>query len=630
MSKRIIGIDLASSQSVVATVENGKAVAIVNENGEYSTPSVIGLKDGDRKIGSAAKRQRVVAPKETINLIKRFMGLSYDECKSAMEHVQYDVVNRGGQPRVLVERREYSPEELSAMIISKLKKNAEDYLGGEVKDAVISVPAFFNDVQRQSVKTAGEIAGLNVLRIIAEPTAAMLASNIDLAKGGNYMVVDCGGATTDISIAEVSEGLIEIKANDGDVFLGGSNIDSAIAKEIVKNFKEETNVDLSTDSMAMSRILEAAEKAKVELSQSPSTEINLPYISMDGGKPLNLIQTLTRAKYERLIDDFINKVIACGKRALESANMKASDLSEILLVGGTCRIPSLQNALEKEFGAELNKSLNLDLCVAEGCAIQCSRLTDGDVKNDVLLLDVTPLNLGIETLGGVMTTMIEANTTIPCRKSETFSTAVDNQTEVGIKVLQGKRPMAKDNKLLGMFTLDGIMPAKRGIPKISVTFELDANGLLSVTAKDEATNKEQSIRIERNGGLSKEEIERMKSEAETFAEADKKAKEEAETINRGDAMVFQNEKMLEEMADKLSDDDKSKLNELIEQMKKAVSDKNIEDIKRIESEINTKWNEISTKMYSQQQANPSAETNSTTEEKKDDSNVEDASYEEVN
>ena len=520
---RIIGIDLGSTASEVAIIENGMPVVLVNDEGSRITPSIIGFtKDGERKVGAAAKRQAITNPKGTVNLIKRFMGGTYDEVKDNVTHVQYDVVDKNGYPRVVIEDKEYTPEELSAMILSKMKKIAEDYLQEEVTEAVITVPAYFNDAQREATKKAGEIAGLNVRRIVAEPTAAILASNIDMDKGGKYMVVDYGGSTLDFSIADISDGVVEILASNGDVYCGGSDLDKIVAQYIVDEFKSTEGFDLNNDSMAMSRVMEAAEKAKMELSTASSTEINLPYITAIDGMPKHLILTLTKAKFEQLIDGEISKVIKLGKEAVKKANIKTDDLDGILLVGGSTRIPKLQDELTKEFNRPLLKNVNVDEVVAMGAAVQ-GAIISGE-KTDVLLLDVTPLNLGIATLGDVMTPVIDANTTIPCKRSQTFTTAVDNQPAVTLQVVQGNRPMVKDNKTIGMFNLDGIAPAPRGVPKIEVTFDIDSNGILSVTAKDEATGKEQHITIESRGGLSSEDIERMKQEAEQYAEEDKKAK----------------------------------------------------------------------------------------------------------
>lgn len=607
-NKKVIGIDLASSMSVVAVIENGKPVAVVNEEGDYSTPSVISLNENERKIGSAAKRQRVVKPKETVNLIKRFMGLSYDECQDAMKHIQYDVVNVNGNPRVKVGEKEYSPEELSSMIIAKLKKTAEDYLGCEVTDAVISVPAFFNDVQRQATKLAGELAGLNVLRIIAEPTAAMLSSNIDLTKGGNYMVVDYGGATTDISVAEVSEGMIEIRANNGDVFLGGSNIDSLVADYLIAEFKKNEGVDLSKDTMALSRILEAAEKAKIELSNTMSTEINLPYITVRDNMPIHMITTLTRAKFEQLATPTIEKVVECGRKALEGAKLSASDLNGILLVGGSCRIPLLQEQLQKVFNTDLIKSSNFDLAIAEGCAIQANTLVGGEGSKDILLVDVCPLTLGIESLGGVMTPLIEANSTIPCRKSQIFTTAVDGQTAVTINVCQGERPMVKDNKQLGLFNLEGITPAPRGIPQIYVIFELDANSILSVKAVDKATGKEQSITIESNNGLTDAEIERIKADAEAHKAEDEEIKKRLEKVNKCESAIFQTEHSLEDLKDNaaLTEEDKTYFNEKLEVLKKMREDNDYTKLDEVFEEVQKRWYEVSAKAYQSQQAQDSS------------------------
>lgn len=602
MSK-VIGIDLGSTLSEVAVMEGGKPTIIVNEEGGRTTPSVVSLKGGERKVGAAAKRQAITSPKETILLIKRFMGGTYDEVKENISHVQYDVKNVNGYPKVSVGGKEYTPEEISAMILSKLKANAEAYLGEDVKEAVITVPAFFGNEAREATKKAGEIAGLKVLRIIAEPTAAILASGINLEKQGKYMVVDYGGSTLDFSVADISDKVVEILSSFGDVYCGGSDLDKLVAAWLVAEFKKESGVDLSKDPMAMSRIIEAAEKAKVELSNTTTTEINLPYITAVDNQPLHLTKTLTKSKFEQLIDSEIKKVIACGKEALERAKIDAKSLDGILLVGGSTRIPYVQEQLEKTFGVQLIKTANPDECVACGAAVQAGIL--GGDKSDVVLLDVTPLNLGIETLGGVMTNLIEANTSIPAKKSQIFSTAVDNQPGVEISVLQGNRPMAKDNKQIGIFHLDGIAPAPAHVPQIEVTFDIDANGILTVTAVDKATGKEQHVTIESKGGLTSEEIERMKKEAEEFAESDKKAKEEAEKINNADAFAFQVTKSIEEFGDKVTDDEKKELTELAEALKKAAADKNIEEIDAKSKELQEKWYPIAQRAY--QAANPNPE-----------------------
>lgn len=629
MSKKSIGIDLGSTLSEIAIIENGKPTTIVNEEGSYTTPSVIALKNGERKVGGAAKRQMVVNPKETVNLIKRFMGATFEESKEAIKHVNYEVINSNGQPRVNIEDKLYSPEELSAMILTKMKKIAEDYCGEEITDAVITVPAFFSDKARSATKLAGELAGLNVLRVIAEPTAALLSSNIDMNKGGKYMVVDFGGSTEDNSIADISDGMIDILSTNGNVYLGGYDIDNALAKWVVEDFNNENGIDLSKDSMAYSRILEAVEKAKIELSNSTTTEINLPYITVKDNIPIHLIKTVTKAKFEQLIEPIVDELIKCAKEAVKSANLEYNELDGILLVGGSCRIPYVQERLQKEFNVELIKSNNFDLCVAEGAAIQASIINGDSSASDIVLLDVTPLSYGIDTLGGVFAKIIESNTTIPCKREQVFSTAVDNQPNVDIVVAQGERPMTKDNKQVGMFRLDGILPARRGVPQIQVTFDIDANGILKVTALDKGTNKEQSITINNTNSLSQEEIDRIKREAEEFAEQDKKAKEEAETINKGDAIAFNNDKMIEENSDKISEDDKVKINEISEKLRNAVKDKNIDLINSLEKENNELWNQISTKMYSQTaQERPQQETQTQSSEKKED-NIEEASFEEV-
>ena len=593
---RIVGIDLGSTLSEVAVVEGGKPTIIVNEEGSRTTPSVIGFLDnGERKVGAAAKRQMVTNPKSTINLIKRFMGGTYDEVKDNISHIQYDVINKNGYPRIPVGGKEYSPEELSAMILGKLKKCAEDYLGETVTDAVITVPAFFNNDQREATKRAGEIAGLNVRRIVAEPTAAIMASNIDINKGGKYMVVDYGGSTLDFSIADISDGVVEILASNGDVYCGGSDLDKLVSNYIVEEFKKVEGIDLTNDAMAMSRIIEAAEKAKVELSNVSTTDINLPYITATESGPKHLNIQLTRAKFEQIIDGEIAKVINLGKDAIKKAGIKTEDLDGILLVGGSTRIPKVQDELTKAFNRPLLKNVNVDEVVALGAAVQGSILA-GENK-DILLLDVTPLSLGIETMGGVFTKLVEANTTIPVSKTEVFTTAVDNQPSVEIKVLQGERPMAKDNKQLGIFHLDGIVPARKGVPQIEVKFDIDANGILSVSATDKGTGKAQSIRIEGSSGLSDAEIDRMKKEAEANAEADKKELERVQTLNAAEATIFRTEKQIEEYGDKITDEQKSELENGLTALKDAYEQKDVDACKSCMEILSQSWYKISEELY---------------------------------
>ena len=595
MSK-IIGIDLGSTLSEVAVVEGGKPTIIVNEEGSRTTPSVIAfLEGGERKVGASAKRQMVTNPKNTINLIKRFMGGTYDEVKDNISHIQYDVINKNGYPRILVGGKEYSPEELSAMILGKLKKCAEDYLGETVTDAVITVPAFFNNDQREATKRAGEIAGLNVRRIVAEPTAAIMASEIDINTGGKYMVVDYGGSTLDFSIADISDGVVEILASNGDVYCGGSDLDKLVTKYITDEYKKTEGIDLTNDAMAMSRIVEAAEQAKVELSNVSTTNINLPYITATESGPKHLNIQLTRAKFEQIIDGEITKVINLGKEAIKKAGIKTEDLNGILLVGGSTRIPKVQDELTKAFNRPLLKNVNVDEVVALGAAVQGSILA-GENK-DILLLDVIPLSLGIETMGGVFTKLVEANTTIPVSKTEVFTTAVDNQPSVEIKVLQGERPMAKDNKQLGIFHLDGIVPARKGVPQIEVKFDIDANGILSVSATDKGTGKAQSIRIEGSSGLSDAEIERMRKEAEANAEADKKELERVQTLNGAEATIFRTEKQIEEYGDKITDEQKSELENGLTALKDAYEQKDVDACKSCMEILAQSWYKISEELY---------------------------------
>jgi molecular chaperone DnaK len=604
MSK-IIGIDLGSTLSEVAVMEGNQPTVLVNDEGHRTTPSIISFStDGERKVGAAAKRQAITNPKGTVTLIKRFMGGTYDEVKDNITHVQYDVVEKDKYPRVKINDREYTPEELSAMILTKMKQTAEDYLQEEVTDAVITVPAYFNDAQREATKRAGEIAGLNVRRIIAEPTAAILASNIDMESGGMYMVVDYGGSTLDFSIADIADGVVEILASNGDVYCGGSDLDKILAQHIVDEFKSAEGFDLNNDTMAMSRVMEAAEKAKMELSNASSTDVNLPYITAVDGMPKHLLLTITRATFEKLVDAEITKVINLGKDVIKKAGISAEELNGILLVGGSTRIPKVQDELKKAFNRPLLKNVNVDEVVAMGAAVQ-GAIISGE-KTDVLLLDVTPLSLGIETLGGVMTPIIEANTTIPCTRSEIFTTAQDNQPGVSIVIAQGNRPMIKDNKQIGVFMLDGIAPALRGVPQIEVKFDIDANDILSVSATDKGTGKEQHITIESRGSLSDDDIERMKREAEEHAEEDKKEKERIETINMADSYAFQIEKSMDEFGDKLTEEDKTTITEPLNNLKKAVTERDVDAITAARTALDAVWNPIMTRIYASTQTGAQA------------------------
>jgi len=597
--KKVIGIDLGTTNSCVSVYEGGEPVVIVNSEGRRTTPSIVGFtSEGERKVGESGKRQAVMNPVNTVYSIKRFMGETFEQVKDEAERVTFKVINESGYPRVSIGDRTYTPQEISAMILQKMKKTAEDYLGEEVKDAVITVPAYFSDSQRQATKEAGEIAGLNVLRIVNEPTAAALAYGIDKSdKDMNVVVYDIGGGTSDVSILNFGSGVFEVISTNGDSHLGGDDFDQCIVNWMVDEFKNENGVDISSDAMAMQRIREAAEKAKIELSSTLSTDISLPYLCPVGDVPRHLNLTLTRAKFEQLTSHLYNKLVKLCEDALSLSKLDKKDIDEIILVGGSTRIPKVIEAAKTVFDKEPSKGVNPDEAVALGAAIQGAILNKDENVGDIVLLDVTPLSLGIETLGGVMTRLIDANTTIPCKKTETFSTAQDNQVEVTIHILQGERPMASQNKSVGMFALTGIMPARRGVPKIEVTFDIDANGILNVSAKDSATGKEQSIRIEASSGLSKEEIERMKREAEENADNDAKEKEKADKLNKADSMVFNNENLMEDMKDKLTDEDKKKVSEINEKIKEAVKNQDIEKIDELEKENLSVWNEISAKAY---------------------------------
>ena len=628
---KVIGIDLGTSTSCVSVFEGGQPTVIVNSEGNRTTPSVVGFANGERKVGDAARRQAITNPKNTVYAIKRFMGMPYNKITSEAERVTYDVVNDGGYPRVSIDGRKFTPQEISATILQKMKKTAEDYLGSEVKDAVITVPAYFDDDQRKATMEAGQIAGLNVLRIINEPTAAALAYGVDKSdKDMNIVVYDIGGGTSDVSILNFGGGVFEVISTNGDSHLGGEDFDQAIVNWLVDEFKKQEGADVSGDSMAMQRLKEAAEKAKIELSTAMSTEINLPYLAPVNGTPKHLNIELTRAKFEQLIDPLYKKLVDLCHEALKLSKLEIKDIDEVILVGGSTRIPKVVEAAKSVFGKDPSKAINPDEAVSLGASIQGAVLGGEKGVGEIVLLDVTPLNLSIETMGGVATTLIEANTTIPCEKTQTFSTAADNQTEVTINLLQGNRPMAAQNKSLGRFNLTGILPAKRGIPQIDVKVSINANGVVEVSATDKGTGKAQSIRIEGASGLSKEEIERMKAEAEANAESDKKERETAEAVNKGDSIVFTQEKMLEEQKDNITSDEKEKLEGLISQMKDAVKAKDVDKINETESSINEVWQGISQRVYGQQQAqNNASEQSDFDAATASTEDVKDAEFEEV-
>ena len=631
---KIIGIDLGTTNSCVAVFEGNEPVVIANSEGKRTTPSIVGfVKDGERKVGDPAKRQAITNPKNTVYSIKRFMGETYEQCSKEVTRVPFSVVNEGGYPRVDIDGRKYTPQEISAMVLQKMKKTAEDYLGQEVTDAVITVPAYFSDSQRQATKEAGQIAGLNVRRIVNEPTAAALAYGVDKAnKDMKIAVFDLGGGTFDISILEFGGGVFEVLSTNGDTHLGGDDFDQVIIEWLVNGFKADEGIDLSKDPMAMQRLKEAAEKAKIELSSTTSTEINLPYISAEGGVPKHLVKTLTRSQFEQLAHNLIQACLVPCQNAIRDAKLQTSDIDEVILVGGSSRIPAVQTLVKNYFGKEPSKGVNPDEVVAVGASIQGAILNKESGVGDIVLLDVTPLTLGIETMGGVMTKLIDANTTIPAKKSEVFSTAVDNQTAVTIHVLQGERPMASQNKSIGQFNLEGIAPARRGVPQIEVTFDIDANGILNVSAKDKATGKEQAIRIEASSGLSKEEIDRMKAEAEQNAASDKAEREKIDKLNQADSMIFTTENFLKDNGDKIPADKKPGIEQALQQLKDAHKAADVAAIDTAIANLNNVMQAASAQMYqggAQPGADAQAGAQQQTNNTKGDETIQDADFEEV-
>ena len=631
---KIIGIDLGTTNSCVAVFEGNEPVVIANSEGKRTIPSIVGfVKDGERKVGDPAKRQAITNPNNTVYSIKRFMGETYEQCSKEVTRVPFTVVNEGGYPRVDIDGRKYTPQEISAMVLQKMKKTAEDYLGQEVTDAVITVPAYFSDSQRQATKEAGQIAGLNVRRIVNEPTAAALAYGVDKAnKDMKIAVFDLGGGTFDISILEFGGGVFEVLSTNGDTHLGGDDFDQVIIDWLVNGFKADEGIDLSKDPMAMQRLKEAAEKAKIELSSTTSTEINLPYISAEGGVPKHLVKTLTRSQFEQLAHNLIQACLVPCQNAMRDAKLQTSDIDEVILVGGSSRIPAVQTLVRNYFGKEPSKGVNPDEVVAVGASIQGAILNKESGVGDIVLLDVTPLTLGIETMGGVMTKLIDANTTIPAKKSEVFSTAVDNQTAVTIHVLQGERPMAAQNKSIGQFNLEGIAPARRGVPQIEVTFDIDANGILNVSAKDKATGKEQAIRIEASSGLSKEEIDRMKAEAEQNAASDKAEREKIDKLNQADSMIFTTENFLKDNGDKIPADKKPGIEQALQQLKDAHKAADVAAIDSAIANLNNVMQAASAQMYqggAQPGAGAQAGAQQQADNAKGDETIQDADFEEV-